>query len=223
MAAEHILVLDTKQLKDPQLFQACLGKVSPERREQVERYAHENGKLQSLGAGLVLNQILEHFGLNPRETVLEYGDNNKPRIPNLPQAHFNLTHSGSFAAGAWGRVPVGIDIEQVGTMREGVARRFFHKGELLWLESLPSEEERRQGFFRLWVLKESFMKVTGLGMRLPLNAFEIHIQENSVRVSHQVDDKSYYFLEFELEGCRGAVCTEDQLVGNWGIEVISLR
>lgn len=192
------------------------------RRGKVERYVRESAKRQSLGAGLVLNEILEHFGLDPLKTVLGYGDNQKPYIPNQPQVHFNLTHSGSLVAGAWGFYPVGIDIEEMGTMREGVARRFFHKSELLWLEGLSSEAERREGFFRLWVLKESFMKATGLGMRLSLNEFEIFIEEEGVRVNHQVNDKTYYFLEFELEGCRGAVCTQNPLVRHWGIEKITL-
>lgn len=222
MINEHILVFDINQLKDETVFKDCLSKLSPGRKERVERHGMICGKRQSLGAGLVLNQILEHFSLNPLDTVLEYGENHKPYIPGRPEIQFNLTHSGSYAAGVWGGAPVGIDIEQIGTMREGVARRFFHKNELSWLKCLPSGPEQVQGFFRLWVLKESFMKSTGLGMRLPLNAFEILIGENGVQVKHSVDDKKYYFKEFELKGCRGAVCSQEPAVTDWGIQSIAL-
>ena len=221
MAEEHILILDISRLKEPSVFEACLEKVSPQRREQAKRHAALSGKCQSLGAGLVLNEILERFGLDPKAAVLKYGDYNKPYLPDRPGLHFNLTHSGKFAGGVWGGFPVGIDIEQVDKLREGVAGRFFHRGERMWLEGLSCGAERTKGFFRLWVLKESFIKATGLGMRLPLNEFQILIEENEVRVNHQVNHKVYYFQEFELEGCVGAVCGENRQVMSWGIKKIS--
>jgi len=222
MAREQILALNINQLKAPGVFETFLEQVSPDRRQRVERHATASGKLQSLGAGLVLNKILEQFGLNPSETVLEYGENQKPYIPHCSQLHFNLTHSGDYAAGVWAYSPVGIDIEQVGSNGEEVARRFFHERELRWLEGLSSEAERSQGFFRMWVLKESFLKATGLGVRLPLNAFEIRIEDEDIHVKQKVNENTYYFKEFELEGCRGAVCAEDPEVRGWGLEKILL-
>ena len=113
MAREQILVLNINQLKTPGVFETFLEQVSPDRRQRVERHVTVSGKLQSLGAGLVLNEILEQFGLNSSETVLEYGENQKPYIPHCSQLHFNLTHSGDYAAGVWAHTPVGIDIVQV--------------------------------------------------------------------------------------------------------------
>ena len=222
MAREQILVLNINQLKTPGVFETFLEQVSPDRRQRVERHATVSGKLQSLGAGLVLNEILEQFGLNSSETVLEYGENQKPYIPHCSQLHFNLTHSGDYAAGGPPPTPVGIDIEQVGSDGEEVARRFFHESELRWLEGLSSEAERIQGFFRMWVLKESFLKATGLGMRLPLNAFEIRIEDEDISVKQKVNENTYYFKEFELEGCRGAVCAEEPEVRGWRLEKILL-
>ena len=222
MAREQILVLNINQLKTPGVFETFLEQVSPDRRQRVERHATVSGKLQSLGAGLVLNEIREQFGLNSSETVLEYGENQKPYIPHCSQLHFNLTHSGDYAAGVWAHTPVGIDIEQVGSDGEEVARRFFHESELRWLEGLSSEAERIQGFFRMWVLKESFLKATGLGMRLPLNAFEIRIEDEDISVKQKVNENTYYFKEFELEGCRGAVCAEEPEVRGWRLEKILL-
>lgn len=222
MTREQILALNINQLKVPGVFETFLEQVSPDRRQRVERHATASGKLQSLGAGLVLNKILEQFGLNPSETVLEYGENQKPYIPHCSQLHFNLTHSGDYAAGVWAYSPVGIDIEQVESNGEEVARRFFHESELRWLEGLSSEAERSQGFFRMWVLKESFLKATGLGVRLPLNAFEIRIEDEDIHVKQKVNENTYYFKEFELEGCRGAVCAEDPEARGWGLEKILL-
>lgn len=223
MERGHILLLDINQLRTPGFFDAYLEKVAPVRKKCVEAHKTESGKVQSLGAGVLLNKMLEPFGLNPMEMMLEYGENQKPYIPQLPRFHFNLTHSGNYAAGAWAHSPVGIDLERVKRVPEGIARRFFHRNERLWLEGLSSREEQIQGFFRLWVLKESFMKVTGLGMKLPLDAFEILIEDEGVQVKHQLNETTYYFQEFEMEGFRGAVCGEDPAVREWGIEKISLE
>ena len=132
-----------------------------------------------------------------------------------PDIHFNLTHSGDFAAGVCGVGPVGIDVETVGVMKEKTARRFFHGGEYRYLEKIEDEESRREAFFRLWVLKESFMKVTGLGMRLPLNAFEIRLDGREIEVDQTVDDRHYYFKEFALENSRMAVCSADLSPTSW--------
>ena len=47
----------------------------------------------------------------------------------------------------------------------------------------------------------SFMKVTGLGMALPLNAFEIAFGPG-YRGGQELDDMRYYFKEFSLENSR---------------------
>ena len=132
-----------------------------------------------------------------------------------PDIHFNLTHSGCYAAGVCGAAPVGIDIEEIGLMKVKVARRFFHEGEYRYLEQMGDGQQKQEAFFRLWVLKESFMKVTGLGMALPLNAFEIRFQGQDIEVVQELDDIRYYFKEFSLENSRMAVCSAGRPVTGW--------
>lgn len=51
------------------------------------------------------------------------------------------------------------------------------------------------------------MKVTGLGMKLPLDAFEI-VRGAEITVRQSVDTRQYSFAEFdELSGYRCALCT----------------
>ena len=42
---------------------------------------------------------------------------------------------------------------------------------------IEDEHKRCEEFYRLWTLKESFMKVTGLGMKLPLDSFCFQLGE----------------------------------------------
>lgn len=219
---EHIYILNITPLKDEAIYWDYYNQMPEERRKKVADYKMQADRLRSLGAGIVLNAILKQYGLDPRETWLEYGPNGKASIAGRPDIHFNLTHSGAFAAGAWGDSPVGIDIEEIRGMKERTFRRFFHEGEYKYMEGVEEEEERREAFFRLWVLKESFMKATGLGMRLPLNAFEIRFKGQGIEVIQDVDDMQYYFKEFTFENSRLAVCSGGCPVAGWELAWITL-
>ena len=52
------------------------------------------------------------------------------------------------------------------------------------------------GFFKYWVLKESYMKYTGLGMNLKLDSFEIMI-EDEIRLKN--DSKELKFNLFDIK------------------------
>ncbi len=212
---EHIFILNINQLKDEGTFRYYFNEMSRERQDKITQHKMESDRRRSLGAGIALNAILKQYGLNPRETRLEYGTNGKASVAGRPDIHFNLTHSGDYAAGVCGVSPVGIDIEGIGVMKEKVARRFFHEGEYRYLEQIEDGQQKQEVFFRLWVLKESFMKVTGLGMGLALNAFEIRFQGQEIEVAQDVDDMKYYFKEFSLENSRMAVCSAGRPVKDW--------
>lgn len=212
---EHIFLLDINRLRDKSVYDAYFEQMSPERQKKITEHKMEEDRLRSLGAGIVLDAILKQYGLCQKEVTLEYVVNGKAVVRGRPEIHFNLSHSGNFAAGACGPCPVGIDIEKERRMNMKTARRFFCESEYSYLESQKDEAAQKNVFFRFWVLKESFMKVTGLGMRLALNEFEIRLKENAAEVIHSVDDRSYYFKEFTVEDSHMAVCSPDPGITDW--------
>lgn len=65
--------------------------------------------------------------------------------------------------------------------------------------------------FRLWTMKESFIKANGRGMSLPLKDFSVYVEEASgrARVRHSFDGKYYSLREYqEIEGYCTAVCCQ---------------
>ncbi len=117
----------------------------------------------------------------------------------LPESSaYNLSHSGDYVMCAVeldGKTEqVGCDLERIGLMRE-------------------TEEERRDCFFRYWVLKESFIKATGRGMALPLNSFSIRLGEPPVlRRQPEEYPCRYYYREFSVRDIsyKMAVCSTDE-------------
>ena len=105
-----------------------------------------------------------------------------------------------------------------------VAEHFFFREEYEALQNCRASEERKILFFRFWTLKESFMKATGLGFRLPLDAFSIIPGPEGVTLRQQVDSRQYYFREYDLQdGYCYALCSAEKPVGEAELTITSFR
>ena len=122
---------------------------------------------------LALTRKCPHIA--PADWRFTAGPQGKPGVaPGLPPLAFSLAHTRGLVAVAVGAAedgPVGLDAEDAGRSVDlAVANRFFAPVEVEDLFHLPDGERLRR-FFTLWSLKESFLKATGLGLSLPLDAF----------------------------------------------------
>jgi len=70
-----------------------------------------------------------------------------------------------------GSGPVGIDVEYMRAYDSGIAERFFHPGEYARACRF-AEERRKERFYDLWTIKESYIKALGKGLSLALDSFE---------------------------------------------------
>lgn len=79
--------------------------------------------------------------------------------------HFNLSHSGNIVVCAVSDREVGVDVqESVPVSHEKLWERFFEEREKVLLRGCESDEEREALFYRLWVQKEAYGKLTGEGI-----------------------------------------------------------
>ena len=85
---EHIFILNINQLKDGDTFRYYFNEMSRERQNKIMQFKMEADRLRSLGAGIALHAILKQYGINPRETCLEYGTNGKASVAGRPDIHF---------------------------------------------------------------------------------------------------------------------------------------
>lgn len=203
---------DVRCLDNEALFREKLKLLSPYRQQKIAILRHGKDKNRSLAAGLLLDHALAVYGLQERSVEYEIGEWGKPTLKYHPEICFSLSHSGDYAICTIGDKPLGNDIERVKNGRLKVADRFFAKEELSWLYEAQGEEEQMQRMFRLWTMKESFVKAIGRGMSLPLQDFVIHMDEESgrARVRHSVDAKYYHMREYrEIAGYCMAVCVQD--------------
>ncbi|MEC1602212.1 4'-phosphopantetheinyl transferase family protein [Bacillus halotolerans] len=182
--------------------------VSAEKREKCRRFYHkEDAHRTLLGDVLVRSVISEQYQLNKadiRFSAQEYG---KPCIPDLPNAHFNISHSGHWVIGAFDSDPIGVDIEKMKPISLGIAERFFSKKEYSDLLS-KHKDEQNDYFYHLWSMKESFIKQEGKGLSLPLDSFSVRLHEDG-RVSVELKEHHTpcFIKTYEVDpGYKMAVC-----------------
>ena len=217
----RLYAADVSVLNNDDLYAAAYDAVWPQRREKADRLRFRKDKNLSLGAGLLLQYALRQAGIEAPEFFL--GENGKPYLPDHSDLFFSLSHSGSFVLCAVSGAEIGCDIEEIKDCEPALAKRFFTPGEYAAIASQPTEAEQTDQFYRIWTLKESFLKATGLGPRLPLNGFEILSDGESVSIRQDADPRSFRFQACDgLPGYRCALC-EAAETGKTELEILSLR
>jgi 4'-phosphopantetheinyl transferase len=148
------------------------GSISEDRIKKSRKYFHKKDKKLSIGVEILLNHALDKIGvIDPIFDTDKYG---KPYLKNYPDIHFNLSHSENYVACAVSDSPVGVDIEYIHDIDLNIAKHYFYGSEY---EYILNNDNKKKAFFELWVLKESYMKMTGLGFRLALDKFCIEIND----------------------------------------------
>ena len=176
-------------------------KLLPEsRRTKVNYFRFEKDKKLSAGAYLLLDKMLTEEGItNPTFEIDKYG---KAYISNHENIYFNLSHSGEMVACAISDSEVGVDIEYNDPSIDlDIAKHYFYNSEY---ENIMKSQNPSDEFFKYWVLKESYMKYTGLGFRLELDSFEILIS-NEITLKNKRQPK---FSLFEIENYKLATCSK---------------
>lgn len=195
-------------------FLSYLDKIEEERRKKILLMKKEESRLQSLTAGSLLHFALcERMGdveKNSGPFSMGYGRNGKPYLKEYPDIHFNLSHSGRYVCCALSHTPVGVDIQKITDVKRGIAERFFTGKDNQRLEACGGEE-RKALFFRMWSIKESFIKLTGEGIAGGLDSFEIDWKRSVVSDGGKTEPSAYFSEWNELAEYSACVCSREPL------------
>ncbi len=201
----HIYAADADKLNNDALYDKIYTAVSRERRDKVDKLLFRKDKNQSLAAEYLLMYAAGQFGIT--DFKIKCGENGKPYFEN-EGVYFNLSHSGERVMCAIGTAEVGCDVERIKDINLDIARRCFYKSEYDAIMAEQGKEAKQNMFFRLWTLKESFIKVLGLGMKLPLDKFRVDVIGDRAQVCHNINQNKYFFREYDFDdGYKYAVCS----------------
>lgn len=128
---------------------------------------------------------------------------NKPHLLDYPDIHFNLTHCQGMVACIIGHKTVGIDCERIRPFHKGVMKKVCNSREQQLISQSKCPEET---FFKLWTLKESYIKSIGKGLQFPMNKICFSLDEKGKIHSNT---EGFYFSQIVIEGrfCL-AICEE---------------
>lgn len=198
-------------------YALCLEHLEEKRKERVLRTGDQTDQVRSLATGELLYQAVCRYlgGLPAGEMPFETAEDSfgKPYLKDRPQIHFNLSHSGEYVCCAIGDEPVGVDIQKQVPVKEGLAKRFFTEKENMILDNLK-EKERYGIFFRMWSIKESYVKLTGQGLRQGLCSFEIDwkagcIYQRDSSAEQPAHAEAYFEEFFEIEDYSFSLCKKN--------------
>lgn len=125
------------------------------------------------------DKLLNHglrtmFSINGSGKMIEKGRYGKPYLKGMEQCHYNISNTDGMVVCAVSDICVGVDVERRKPFRKGILRKCASNLETEYILETEEKKQQEERFFQLWTLKESYIKMTGEGMRIPLQevAFE---------------------------------------------------
>lgn len=164
MIKTYLLKID--KLEDPITKPDWIALLSPERKKKMMRCRQTQDRKQSAGAGLLLEYAFSQEGIRGGESFCFCNAQGKPCHE---QIYFNVSHSGEWVLGVISDHPVGCDIQKKVILSDRLVQRICSSEEKKDLETVMDEEARQKKLHMLWALKESYVKMTGEGLRRELS------------------------------------------------------
>lgn len=202
-----LYIMDIKEVEQNGVLEermfASLGK---QRQEKIEKCRHDKDKIRSLCAGALLclgvmeweeeessfslqkleagkvnwEMLSEFFIKTGKDIACSFGRNGKPFFINYPNIQFNLSHSGDYVVGAFDSRPVGIDIQEHRKIKDNMARHFLNDKELVYIAGQTKRAEKEKLLCRFWTIKESYIKLTGEGMKKPMKEISVDRENGKI-------------------------------------------
>lgn len=197
--------------------------ISKDRQERAYKYKFDTDKIRCIiGECIVRYALLKRYDLDNDKIIFRYSAYGKPYLPYASGIYFNISHAGKWVVCAVSNRLVGIDIEQIKCDHLEIAKSFFTTYEYGRICSIRTEFEKYCEFYKLWTLKESYIKAIGVGLSKALNTFEFH-EEHGVEYLYieQQRVEQYKFQSIRLSpDYQLSLCTEEIDTNN--IEIVSL-
>ncbi|MEC0090301.1 4'-phosphopantetheinyl transferase family protein [Paenibacillus macquariensis] len=187
-----IYIVNINTAIDPSLINKMLPYLSLDRQNKVSKLRMFDDVHRSVIAELLIRSLIIDQ-LNIPNRNIRFGENtyHKPYLQSHANFEFNLSHSGEWVACAIDHHCVGIDIEQMLDINLEIAKRFFTPREYEDLIQRDTSVQQTH-FYKLWTLKESYIKAVGKGLHIPLDSFSIDINDRNEITMEKEDDIPYF-------------------------------
>lgn len=139
--------------------------------------------ISEMGGRLLEYAVSRLYRIGVSELSRDKGKYGKPCFRIHPEVRFNISHSGDLVICAVSDFEIGIDIQEKSRMNtDRIAKKIMSPAEhKKYLES----SERQDFFYRVWVMKESYVKWTGDGITRELHSLPMNGWHQFLYVDHR--------------------------------------
>ena len=139
--------------------------------------------ISEMGGRLLEYAVSRLYRIGAPELSRDKGKYGKPCFRIHPEVRFNISHSGDLVICAVSDFEIGIDIQEKSRMNtDRIAKKIMSSAEhKKYLES----SERQDFFYRVWVMKESYVKWTGDGITRELHSLPMNGWHQFLYVDHR--------------------------------------
>ena len=155
------------------------------RRRIAKRRIVQDRRLSLAGYTTLIQLVARHLGRPIESISIEADATGRPFVCEEPDLRVTLSHSGTWLLAAVSDVPVGVDIEEIVAANEWRIEPALTSSERRWVRhSRGSDRPVRST--SLWVVKESYLKALGVGLRS--DPKHIHVDVPRSGHAHVRDD-----------------------------------
>ena len=201
--------------------------VTDERRIKTKKYVRYADQARCIFAEVLLRYILwNHYGFPINKIHIKLNEYGKPLLFGYDNIFFNISHSGDWILCGVSDFPVGLDVEGGADGHLEIADRFFSKEEYSYIKS-QGLMEQINAFYKIWTLKESYIKCVGKGLSIPLDSFQFEFIDNSIKMYREgILDTDYIFYSKKIdEKYHIALCTKNNKNSIWcnNIRIVTMN
>ncbi|WP_094752130.1 4'-phosphopantetheinyl transferase family protein [Psychromonas sp. CD1] len=181
----HLWTLNPQHILDSTHLWSLL---SPDERKKVNRYRLPQAQNIALLTRAFIRLILSQYETqSASQWVFSISPLGKPEVTNTKHPlRFNLSHNNNLIICAITLInDIGCDIENLERKinAKSITQRYFSTYEQQQLNTLP-QNQQNAFFFKLWTLKEAFVKATGQGLAQGLNTFSFDLSSYTEQEKH---------------------------------------
>ena len=196
----NIIIKKIDQEEIEQHYDELVASLYADRRKKVERYNNKSASYTSIIAGWLLMRAYEKTykdvpGISGKDIMIVEHEHGKPSIQGREEFKFNISHSGDYVMIAYskdiGEYDVGADVERIRAKDSDlrVAERFFTEDEFRYVSDSLSCQDEDERFFKIWTMKEAYIKLTGEGLGRRLDSFNVSPDE--LKITKGAEDISF--------------------------------
>ena len=185
----HLWLADDREARDAELLDAYRALLNEDEARRHKRFIFDRHRHQFLVTRAMVRSVLAEYEATPnaQDILFDHNGHGKPHLSKTPKGIglcFNVSHcEGLIALAVVMDREIGVDVEYLPrkTDIDRLAQRYFSPWEYRDMEDLDGQK-RRERFFDLWTLKESYIKACGMGLAIPLEEFSFAFEGKKIQV-----------------------------------------